>query len=137
MSASTPRNSTNVRLLNDAAPAVIGLALWSALVGILQWTGALDRLHGDLPVLALFACGVAALAYGVDTELRTALQRQSTGRLVVRMVAVIAAASLHIAAFMALAPAGVVLGAACVGRAFEARIRTAAAASPGARPGAP
>ena len=137
MPITTSENSTNVRLLNDAAPAVIGLALWAALVATLQWSGALDRLHEELPVLTLFACAVAALAYGVDAELRAAAHGQSTARLAVRIVGVIAAASLHTAAFVALAPAGVVLAAACVNRAFEARLRTAAAASPGARPGAP
>lgn len=132
-----PRNSTNVRLLSAAAPAMVGLALWAALVAILQWTGALDRLHDDLPMVTLFACAVAALAYGVDAELRAAVQSQSTPRLAVRIAAVIAAASIHAAALVALAPAGVVLAAAGVNRMFEARLRTAAAASPGARPGAP
>ena len=137
MAPTAPMNSTNVRLQASAAPALIALALWSALVAAMQWTGALDRFHGELPIFALFACAVAALAYGVDGELRGAVNGQSTMRLVIRVAGLIAAASLHIAAFVALAPAGVILGAACVNRAFEARLRTGAAGSPRAKPGAP
>ena len=137
MTPAAPINSTNVRLQAAAAPAVIALALWGGLIAVMQWTGALDRFHGELPMLALFACAVAALAYGVDGELRGAVNGQSTPRLAVRIATLIAAASLHIAAFVALAPAGVILGAACVNRALEARLRTGAAASPRAKPGAP
>ena len=137
MSPVSPRNSTNVRMQASAAPALAALALWSALVAVMQWTGALERLHDELPMLTLFACGVAALAYGVDAELRGAVNRQAPTRLAVEVAASMALASLHVAAMLALAPAGVMLGAACASRAFEARLRTMAAASPRAKPGAP
>lgn len=137
MAASTRRNSTNVRFARDGAAGAIGLALWAVFVAVLHGTGGLDRLHDDLPMVVLFACAVAALAYGVDAELRGAVQRQSTARLVVRLLCVVAAMPLHVALSVALAPAAVVLAAASLARAFEARFRTTVVASPGAKPGAP
>lgn len=137
MSASTPGNSTNVRITAGLAPAAMALALWAALVAILQWTGALERLQDELSMLGAFACTVAALAYGVDAELRSALQRQPAARLVAGLSCVAAAMSLHPAVVLAFAPAAVVLAAAALARALDARFRSAAAASPGAKPGAP
>lgn len=125
-----PIKSTNVRpmLHADCIPALLAAGLWVALAAALAAGGALERLEGDVVVLALFACFVAGLAYALDREVRRSVDALSLGFLL-GMGAAIATA-------MAMGPVGARLAAAPIATALAAsairRARTAAAALPGA-----
>jgi len=136
MSERTPTNSTNVRfyLAKPAAPALLALGLWAAFVGLMQWTGALATLGSDVPWLTAFACGVAALAYAFDLELRRALHGSRGIALAVGTMAAIASCWSP-AAMLAFAPAVVACGASLASP-CRRRVSSTAAASPDARRGA-
>jgi len=136
MRANTPLNSTNVRfwLRREGAGPLLAALLWIALGTALAASGVLERLEGDARVLLAAACGIAALAYGVDAELRATLERAAQ-----TSVALVFALLVCAGAWIALAtwPVAVVLLAALVRRATRVRFSSRPAASPGARPGAP
>jgi len=92
---------------------LLALVLWAGVVVSMQQAGALATLDGDVPWITAFACGVAALAYAIDAELRRALQDR-------RRVSVVVGAGAAIAgcwspeAMLAFAPAAVACGAALI-----------------------
>jgi hypothetical protein len=137
MSARAPSNSTNVRFLHaKAAPALLALALWTAFVALLQVAGGLSTLGRDACWLAGFACGVAALAYAVDGELRSALCGARPATLLGGEAAAIALTLAHPAGLLAFSPAAVLFSAALLLRPRALAVSSTAAASPGAKPGA-
>jgi hypothetical protein len=137
MPDSTPENSTNVRFaIEGAAPAWLGASVWWLLVAALTATGSITTLASDLPAIAAFMCAVAVLAYVVDVELRQALGRLRTPRLVKLAAIALASCTLGPAAWLAFSPIAAVLAIALVDRARGAKLSSAAAASPGARRGA-
>ena len=136
MDLSHPTNITNFRI-SDAVPALAAAGLWAAFAATLQAAGALERLGEDVPILAAFACAVAVLAYAVDAELRAVLDAQRGVFLAACSAGLIAGSQASAWMLLTLLPGGVVLAVALVPRAFARRLSSAAAASPGARPGAP
>ena len=133
----TPENSTNVRFATESsAPAWLGASVWWLLVTALAATGSIATLAADLPAIAAFMCAVAVLAYVVDGELRQALRRVRTGRLVALAAIAFASCGLGAAAWLAFSPVAAILAIALMDRARSAKLSSAAAASPGARRGA-
>lgn len=132
----SPENSTNVRFGpgREIAPALVAFVLWGLFVGLMKKTGALATLGDELPWLTAFACAVAALAYGVDAELRHALEDRRGIAMLVGIGAALAS-SLDPTAMLAFAPA-VAICVAALTAAAVARVSSAVAASPGARPDA-
>jgi hypothetical protein len=136
MRKNSPVNSTNVRfrLRREGAGPLLAALLWIALGTALAASGALERLGSDTRVLLAVACAIAALAYGVDAELRATLERAATTGVALAFT-LLACAGAWIA--LATWPVAVVLLAALVRRAAGVRFSSRTAASPGARPGAP
>ena len=133
----TPENSTNVRFEGAAAGAALAVSLWCGFIALLACTGALRTLASDIPLLAGFACAVALLAYAVDAELRSAMERQSAWLCMTAAIAAMALCAAHAALLLALSPIAVVCLAAAAMRRREPRIRPAPATSPGATRAAP
>lgn len=127
------RNSTNVRL---SAP-LLAAALWFGFVGLLACTCALATLASDVPLLSGFACGVALLAYAVDTELKRALERHPAWLWIAVAIAAVALCAMHAALLLSLSPIAAVSLAAAASRGREPRVSSTPAASPGASRAAP
>ena len=113
---------------------MLALTLWACFVGTMEWSGALATVEADLGALTAFACAVAGLAYAVDAELRSALERRRGGALVAGIAAALASCWNPIA-MLAFAPAAVACGLALAAPG-RGRVSSAPATSPGARPDA-
>ena len=137
--ARTALKSTNVRswIRREGAVPLLAWVLWAAVVAGLAASGALELLHEDVALLSAFAALFALLAYGVDREVRTAIDRRAGLAALVLAGSAAWLGTGDSAAMLMGAPLAVVSAAALLRRAGSPRLSSTPGRSPGARRAAP